>query len=209
MGDEHEPLPSVHVRGRAPCLPQAAEPLPQARVQLAQAEHGDVVGAAAGEDLALDDDAAEMVGLGGPGRDELAGVVGEVEHILGLPRGQRGQQRAAPGRRQQERAPRHRAQAVDQRGDVRQFGEVVTGDGGVDLDLQAQFPCGLPGVQCPAEHSGHAAEPVMDLRGRAVQAQRDRPGPGLAQSGEAAGGQRGRARRGDRGRKLEPDAVPD
>ena len=129
VGDEHEPLPGVDVRRRAAGLPpgqaEVAEPLPQPQIQLAQAEHGEVVGAARAEDLALEDDAAEVVGLGGPRRDELSGVVDEVEHVLGLPRGQCGQQRAPPGRDEQERALRRRTQTVDQRGDVRQAGEVV------------------------------------------------------------------------------------
>ena len=213
VGDEHEPLPGVDVRrraaGLAPGQAEIAEPEPQLEVELPQAQHGNVVGAAPAEDLALDDDAAEVVCLGGPRRDELARVVDEVEHVLGLPRGQRGQQRAPPGRDQQERAPRHRPQVVHQRGDVRQVGEVVAGHGGVDLHLQAQLSGGPPGVQRPAEHPGHAAEPVVDLRGRAVQAQRDRPRAGLVQRGEAAGGQRRRARRRDRDRQPEPGPAPD
>ncbi len=136
--------------GLPPGQAEVAEPLPQPQIQLAQAEHGEVAGAARTEDLALEDDAAEVVGLGGPRRDELSGVVDEVEHVLGLPRGQCGQQRAPPGRDEQERAPRRRTQTVDQRGDVRQAGEVVAGDGGVDLHLQAKLCRGLPGVQRPA-----------------------------------------------------------
>jgi len=102
VGDEHETLPGVDVRwrpaGRAPGQGEVGKPLPQPEVELAQPEHGDVVGTVAAEDLALDDGAAEVVGLGGPRGNELSAVVDEVVHILGLLRGQRGQECAPAGR---------------------------------------------------------------------------------------------------------------
>lgn len=60
------------------------QPVPQCLVQRAQAENGHVVGLLPAQDRPLDGDTAKVVGFGGAGGDEGAGVVDEVEDVFDL-----------------------------------------------------------------------------------------------------------------------------
>lgn len=177
VGDEHEATARVDVERRTPYPArsggeaQFGRPSAQLLVERAECEHRHVVVAGGGQHLALQDDAAEVMGLGGLGRHGQTDVVNEVEEILHLTRSEYAEAAATAGGNQKEGAPQHRPVLGDEADDVGEVVQVVAGDRGVDLYLDAEGASGVPGVEGPAEHAGDPAKGVVDGGGGAVQAQ--------------------------------------
>src|SRR5450830_813850 len=156
------------------------------------------------------DHAAEERCLDGPD-DELVGgrVEEEVAHVLVLGGGDRVRGDAAADVDEEEDLPDVRPGALHERGDIGEFLEVLTHDGRVDLDVEPrgdERPDGRDGV---VEVVLDRADALMGRRGRAVEADGDRPDAARRDALDHLRGQRGGHRGGQRHRDPEVLGVLD
>src|SRR5664279_5267426 len=169
--DEHEAFAVVDTAG-------APDPVTglHANGHLSQLGHalirtGSVLCATAGLGAALQQEAPVVLGFGALDVEQhaLRGFVQLLEDLLEFFR--RDEIDALPAARgnQEEDAPQRNVQFLQQRDGVVEHGEVVAGDGGVDLHRQSDLACPADRIDGPLIRAGYAAKGIVDLCSRTIQ----------------------------------------